>query len=241
MLKYGRCVKFMEHALGSSQGDTLDPWDVVNAAGLWFTGAHQWKYLERPSAIIQFVQGQSWAALPSDFQELIKIAFTSGLTARFFLSTTATIADYRTAQMNFGLAVTYGAITFLPPSAAPFGAPTPRLELYPTPQTNNPTALTCFYRGGWVFPSTVDDEDGIQIPQYAEVAFLQTLRSFALGYQKEDLDQRLALLVSGTIWDGAMTADGLQQPDFGKMRGGAVSIGIPPPTTFASPYSISSP
>lgn len=225
-----------EHALGSGN-TSLDPRIVLNNAGLWFTNAHAWKYLERPSATLAFVAGQNYAAVPADFRELIKIAFTNGLTARFFLSTTGTIADYRTAQMNFGLAVTYGAFTFAPPTIS--GPPVPRLELYPTPQTNDASALTMFYRGGWIIPA--DDEALMPIPAYAEVAFTQAVRAFAIGYQKEDLDPRLVGLMSGTIWDGAITTDGTVQPDFGKMRGGAVSIGIPPPTTFASPYSIASP
>ncbi len=231
------CLDHAEHALGGQS--SIDPQLVVNNTGLWFVNAHAWKFLERPAATIAFVAGQSYADVPADFRELIKIAFTSGLTARFFLSTTGTIADYRTAQMNFGLAVTYGAFTFAPPLVS--GPPVPRLELYPTPQTSDASALTMFYRGGWVYPSESDEDAYVPIPDYAEVAFQQAIRCFALGYQREDLDERLAVLMSGTIWDGAITTDGTLQPDFGKMRGGAVSIGIPPPTTFASPYSISSP
>lgn len=237
-----RCYKHIEHTLAGPI-DSLDNVDIINAAGTWYTAQHQWKFLERASTTLGYVANQNYATLPPDFAEIIKIAFTSGLTARFFLTTTGTLADYRTAQMNFGIAVTYGAITFQA-AAATGGAPTPVLELYPTPQTTNPTALTIFYRAGWTTPDPSQDEAALNIPTYCEPSFIQTLRAFARGYQNEDggsIDRRLTEIMAGPTWDAAITQDGIVQPDFGKMRGGAVSIGIPPPTTFASPYSISSP
>jgi hypothetical protein len=236
------CHKHIVHTLGGEP--SMDSDEIVNACGTWFTAAHDWKYLERPSVLLPFTLNQSYITLPTDLGDIIKIQFTNGLTARFFLTTLGTIADYRTSQMNFGISVTYGCMVYAPSTNPLGGPPTPRLEIYPTPQSNLANALTLFYRSTWAPVTPDDSETFVNIPQYAEPAFLQALRQFARGYQDEEhatMGQRLADLMAGPVWGAAIEQDGLTQPEYGKMRGGAVAIGIPPPTTFASPWSISSP
>jgi len=236
------CYEHIRSTLGRDPG--LGNFHILQMTGVWFTSAHDWKYLERPSALVGFVNGQSYASLPADFSELIAASFTQGLTNRFLLTTLGTIAQYRTGQMNFGLAVTYGAISFQAATGAG-GAPLPVLELYPTPSATNASALTVFYRADWTPITDGSDSSFVNIPQYAEPAFIECLRAFARGYQEEDsgiLSQRLAAIQAGPVWDAAVDSDGMTQPNFGKMRGGATQIGIGgPQTVWASPYSIASP
>lgn len=100
--------------------------------------------------------------------------------------------------------------------------PRPRIELWPTPATNDANAVTIFYRAGW---KTVEDlDENLNLPSWLESVYLQLLRAFARGYERESeasTSARVAEIIAGPLFLAAVNRDKVSQPDYGPMMGGA--------------------
>lgn len=189
--------------------------EVVNLTGNWFTAVHEWKYLQRTSATIDFVADQTYAALPSDFKSIVSVE-TAGLTTGLQLTTLARILELR--KNSAGAANYYECAVEWDHASAP---PTPRLALWPAPSAAQTGALMIYYRAKWA--PVASDNDTLMVPWYAEGAFVQAVRAHAAGYDESDnatLEQRLAMVVAGDTWKAARKADAQVQPDYGPIQNG---------------------
>ena len=98
----------------------------------------------------------------------------------------------------------------------------PRLDIYPTPSSDVTDGLTLYFRRGW--GALEGDNDLVSIPSYIESLYLQIVRAFARGYEREseaDVSQRLSVIAGGPLVLAARQRDKESQPNLGPMRGGA--------------------
>jgi len=98
----------------------------------------------------------------------------------------------------------------------------PRLDLWPTPGQDELDRLMVYYRAGW--GEIESDGQLIPIPDWIESLYLQIVRAFARGYERESeaaVDQRLMLIAQGSLVAAAKLRDKEMMPNIGPMRGGA--------------------
>ena len=167
-------------------------------------------------------------ALPSDFGNIINIQPTEGLVNSFNLTDTGFINQLRTNEVAVGNFRYWGAITrghnYDSNGTESAGQGAWRLEIYPTPTITKYNALTMYYRAGW--RAITEDMAFIPIPDYCETLFRQLMRSFARGYEEDDvgsLHLRLVEIEKSPIFLHAKQRDGNMQNTLGQMAGGAVA------------------
>lgn len=206
----------IQHPLGSrNPSGEFAPQRVVNLAGSWFTSAYPWAWLERPATGLDFVAGQSYVTLPTDFSEFRSVEVAE-LLSSFTMTTSAEINYLRSSTVDASGLCYWGAINYDADAV-------PRLDIYPTPGSNQTDALNLYYRGRWV--DLQNDTDRVKIPPWCEPAFVDVLRAFALGYEEDEkgsVSRRLAEIKAGTLAD-AIAQDGRVQTDYGEIQGGAVA------------------
>lgn len=105
------------------------------------------------------------------------------------------------------------------------GEPRARLEIWPDPGADDDAALTVYYRAGW---ETLDEDSHfISIPVWIQPLYIQLLRAFARGYEREDvssLSQRCMEILAGPLFRAATRRDGMMQPEYGELRNGAAEM-----------------
>lgn len=161
--------------------------------------------------------------LPTDFSEIVGYD-ASASTQSFQLVTWQQILEYRTRAIPPGNLSMFGAVEWVGPSSPTVsGAPLPRIALYPTPTSFLLNALSVQYRASWV--PVGEDQSICVLPPWCEALFIQVVRAMAKGYDEDDeevMSSRLMAVV-GPLFDAARRRDGMVQPSFGLMRGGAMS------------------
>lgn len=216
-----QCYAHVDHVLGGSSSTEIDSNAIVNQAQRVLVNAHDWSWLRR-SATLGLTISQEYINLPSDFVRLIGKAGYSGATEVLKFTTLQHIAELRSASSTsagFG----YWAAFSTSAAGGAGGAPTPRLEIYPTPGATTASAFTIFYLAE--LPAIVSDQDFISIPTWCEALFIQLVRALALGYEEEDqgsMQERIARVTKSFDWLDALKRDGMVLPDLGIQRGGAV-------------------
>ena len=100
----------------------------------------------------------------------------------------------------------------------------PRLDLWPTPVSDEVDRLMVYYRGGW---ATVDSDNAlIPIPDWIETLYLTLVRAFARGYERESeasIEQRIMEVKAGPIYAAAQLRDKEMTASLGPIRGGSAS------------------
>lgn len=108
--------------------------------------------------------------------------------------------------------------------SGPGGAPRPRLDLWPTPGADSINGLTAYFRAGW--RSIRGDRDTISVPAFMEPLYIQMVRTFALGYERDseaDISRRLGGLRGSTMFKDCRTRDSLLHPTYGPAINGAAA------------------
>lgn len=191
---------------------------IINEAGRILC-AEDWNFLNRAPTTLNFAASTNYVALPSDLAAITGYALTTNAISSLKLTTLHEIVMMRSrllsASLNYYAAISYPTQTSA--SAAP-GAP--RLELWPTPPASVTGAITLFYRAGWTELS--GDTDVPNIPTWAEGLLVSLVRAVAVGYEEDRLQEEIAKVTGGPLWVACRTRDGMIQPDFGVIAGGAV-------------------
>ena len=165
-------------------------------------------------------------SLPDDFSNAIDIQPTEGLVNTFNFCDTAMINQLRTNEVAVGNFRYWGAITrgLTLTNGQVSGNGKWRMEIYPSPSSNEVNALTMFYRAGWI--DIEDDTVVIPIPEFCNTLYRSLVRAFARGYEEDDIQsihQRLLEIQQSPIFIHAKRRDGDMQPTLGQMQGGAVT------------------
>lgn len=201
-----------------------DNW--INSAGNHLISMHQWLFTERESITRDYVAGQNYVTLPDDFSTIVSVASTDGSNDSVSLVKYSTIVEWRNAPYEItGTGHRYAAIVW-PSMPDPAGEkPNPRLELWPSITASSSGAMTIAYRSGWTELSNATDVAAVE--WYAENLLEILVAAFARGWGEEDngdLDDRLGKIENGVIFRNAKGQDGMTQPIFGRMTGGAIGV-----------------
>ena len=208
----------VSHALGGTVSSQLSDIGIINEAGRHLFNT-AWNFRQRPPVDVTFVSNRTYVDMPSDFGEIVSANMKDGLVQTFSFTTFDDLLHRR--RTNTGATSHYWiAISHPIPEDDSAEIPPPRLELYPTPTTGDEISIA--YSARW--RELVDDTDVAAIPDYVESAFVALVRAFALGYEEEGLEVRVAEVEMGPVFLRALEKDGLIQPDYGPIRNGALSM-----------------
>ncbi len=223
------CQYALEGATTLPQGITLA--QVINLAGSWFFSAHPWAFREGVVAKLHLTADQEHVDLPADFGALTVIQMTESLTSTISLTTPGELIARRVRSVTVTQQHYWVALVQGPKNDRAGAFPPPRLEIWPTPATNSENAITVVYRRKWLrFADTTADTsvDTVPVPEYAEMALIQAARYAVTGWGERlmqpqgGIDTLLNNLKKGAIWQAAVEEDGLQQPNYGPLSGGAI-------------------
>ncbi|MDE0913885.1 MAG: hypothetical protein OSB57_01755 [Planctomycetota bacterium] len=220
------CIEHARFTLGGANAETpthLPALMIVNLAGEELCSSRTWRWLEGASAALDFTAGQNYAELPPDFRDVVSLNPTQGRISGFEWTSSKGMVELRTAEFVNGAFYYWGYVTHRR-LATGGGAPTPVLEVYPTPTTSTAGAniLTLNYRAGWAKVSA--DETLLTLPSWVEALFLDYVVAFARGYMEEDtasLSQRVQAVQQGQLYANAVRRDGEFQPEMGVLNNGA--------------------
>ena len=218
---------YLEAALGGSSAAPYTTVNIVNHTGQWLVNARPWKWCEGATANLSLVSGQSFVALPK-LRSIVSVYPTNGLTVQWEFTTIDDLQKIRSTGTVSPLKY-WGAVTHTPQAGG--GAPSARIELYPTPDADANDFLVLHYHADWTPVKVATDY--VSIPEWLEPLFIwactEVMRAFEeydkaaeagmLGYD------RLARLTQSKIWLDAVGRDGSLQPGIGRLMNGAAESG----------------
>lgn len=207
----------IEHALGGPLVGISNR-RILDEAGRKLYGLNDWNFLKRPSTTLGLTSGQAYISLPADFGELVTLEYTSGSSNRVLQTTLSEIARYRSVLAAIPGYILFAAILY---STNANGVPVARLEIHPTPQATDATALTMFYRATWSDLANTD-QTFIPVPPWMESLYIQMVRATAWGYQDETMGARVAQVMNGPEWLAAVQYDRKIQWSHGPPKNGAL-------------------
>ena len=223
---------------------------VINHAGRLFFSAHTWNFRERNPIDVNLVAGQEFVELPWDFGELTGIEMKEGLNFGVTVVSPQQLVTRRATSITVTQQYYWVAIVQPGQEGRASDFPPPRLEIWPTPSSNNITAITLIYRSKWRdFADTTANTsvDTANVPDYAEMALIEVVRAVAAGWGERQLQPQggvtgtLKLVMEGAIWAACVATDGLQQHTFGPLSGGAIQGRYPLTTWLSAAASVSNP
>lgn len=212
-------------ALGGSVSSKIDQDDIVNEAGRLLCTMHPWKFLERAPATVNFVSGQAYVAMPTDFGTLINVEYNADALNRFTLATFDEIAALRAENIT-PPAEYFGAIVHPSQVNATTAPAVPRIELAPTPTANITDALSIWYRSCWTEMTYSSGNEVPNVPDYVHSLLSELVAAVAMGYNERDagsMSMRLAEIEIGPLAQNAKSHDGMIQPHYGWLGPGAVA------------------
>ncbi len=209
-----QCEDLILHTLDASELPGEIPYtDIVNRAGTWLYNAHAWSWLFKRGTLTGTV-GLNYASLSSlGATQVENVWFANNLSRWARRTTLDHIVTIRAANVSNNEPV-FWALGWRDLS----NVMTRVIEFdYAFVAAD---VMTIQYRQTWALPMV---NGNIQVPMEWEGMFIQAIRSYARGYQEEDvasLDQRMnALQVSGEMMN-LKRLDGVAQGNRGAARGG---------------------
>lgn len=221
--------RIIEHALaGVPQGraPVESAIQLANDAGHWLLSARDWNWASGARATLDLTATEAFIELPEDFQAFIGSPFQQNSTIGGFEWTSLpTLIELVTTAPTAAGHYFYGALAW---DQSGDGAPVPRIELHPTPNSTVAGALACFYRRGWTeYPSPADTTEA-KLPEWMNGLYVATLQAFARGWE-DDLapqsarQQYLTNIMLGPEWAVAVRRDSVAQPNVGFIKNGILS------------------
>lgn len=239
-LTLNRCADHIRLALGREPSSRTSINEIVNAAGQWLVGVVEWSWLERPAASLNFAAGVTYVVLPDDFGRIVKL-FAPDLTSEVRMVTLGELARMRQYSPWSGL-VTHAALVYAPGNTS--GPPTVRLEIAPTPGSNETAALSLFYRAKWTVLDA--DSEHVQVPDFMEPLMLSAVRAYACGWERKEgrsLTDYLDEVMASREMDAAISLDSQMQSDFGEAASGAIAdqYSVNATRRISSPWNVAGP
>lgn len=218
-------LKLKNHAqLEGNVSSAFDVGEIVNEAGAYLFDMHPWNCLVAPPITLDFLASRNYVELPANFGKVIEIVPTSGLTSSFSFTSMQNLTNYRSESVTQIAQHYFAAISYPSQEDRTKPPPPPRLELWPTPSSESRGVLTIVYRKRWRV--LVDNTDVPDMDESLNPLLRLVVRAFVLGYEEEDagsLDERLAVIESGSILQRLKENDGLRQSDAGVLIGGLLA------------------
>ena len=202
----------VEHALGGTPASQLSTTDIVNQAGRHLYG-YQWNFRLRGPVDITLSANLSSVELPQDMGELVNVYMKDGLTDSIRLTTLEEVVRTRNTSISTG--ANY-IVTIVWPVANAKATKPPLFEIAPTPTTSD--VITLSYLSSWT--DLTEPSANAPVPSFCESVLIQMVRAFALGYEEENMTQRLMEVEQSPLFAQAMTHDGMVQPHYGPIMNG---------------------
>ena len=202
-------------AVGADAPTGVDYTQTVNEACRFMFSMHPWRFLNRPPATIAFVDAQAYAALPSDFGEIVTMVAGDNYAGTIRLTSFTDLALKR-SMGSAPSGLTWAAVVQPTQTNATSTMGEPRLELWPTPSADATDAIQLWYRAEWVELSSSNVPN---IPVYAESLLVELCRAFALGYADHDVgtvSARVGEIQAGPIFAAAVKSDLRVTPDINR-------------------------
>ena len=205
----------VEHALGGTPASQLSTVDIVNQAGRHFY-SYQWNFRLRGPVDITLSSDSPTVDLPNDLGEIVSVYMKDGLTDSIRLTTIEEVVRTRNSSISTG--ANYIATVAWPVGGSKDDKP-PMLELAPTPVSAD--VITLSYLTSWNDLSS--PEDVAAVPKHCESSLIQVVRAFAMGYEEENMAQRLMEAEQSPVFSRALSQDGMIQPHYGPIANGVTS------------------
>lgn len=220
-------IDLLEQSVGGRIDSRQDKVQLINDAGEYLCSMHPWKFLYRPPADLDFVADQAYITtaegLPSDVREVIHIDVPNSLDTTVQLASLKEVLYFRGSALDDPFRY-YAALVFTDQSSTTV-TQQPRLELWPTPNTNTSGALKLEYRAGWtVMDDTTDYNSVPNLPLAMEPLFTSLLQVYARGAvdRRKPLHQYLSEFESSSILDNYKKRYGSVQGNLGQPVGGHI-------------------
>lgn len=147
-------------------------------------------------------------AAPLNYSETIRFEDSNSLTGRVLMVSAAELLTYRTQEIPRSHYATWVAYTYA--QADTGKEPVPIFEIWPNPTTNTPDRYVLAYRGQ--HRTVTDGNDIIELPAYAQGAFLDMLTAVAKGYDNKpgamSMGVLIAQVLAGPSFKSAIRRDG---------------------------------
>lgn len=199
-------------------GGLVDMNQIINEAGRHLYSMHEWRWKMGATATANFVQDQSYAALPSDFGQMIDVEVDNTLESTVQLTSMSEIEYLRSSTTSDPFQY-YAAVSY-PSQANTTSSPTVRLELWPTPGAAKTDALKYVYNRGWTELSA--NASVSDIPLDYESLLIRLIRAFSMDY-KMNVNQAVEALENSKYLNTLKQRDGMTQPTYGAMTGGKLA------------------
>jgi hypothetical protein len=226
-LQVSEVETYLEAALGGSSASPYTTINIVNHTGQWLVNARPWKWLEGATANLGLVADQPWIALPY-MRDIVSLHPTNGLTVQFEFTSLDNLQELRSTGTVSPLKY-WGATAHSPVAGG--GAPILRLELYPTPSSNETDFFVLHYHADWTEVET--STDYVSIPNWLEPLFLWSCTECVRAFEEYDKGAETGMLgydglsriEQSKIWLDACARDGRLQPSLGTLQNGAAESG----------------
>lgn len=226
-LQVSEIETYLEAALGGSSAAPYTTLNIVNHTGQWLVNSRPWKWCEGAVANLSLVANQSFVAIPR-LRSIVSVYPTNGLTVQWEFTTIDELQKIRSTGTVSPLKY-WGAVTHTPKPGG--GAPSPRIELYPTPSSNQNDFLVLHYHADWT-PVT-KAADYVSVPEWLEPLFVWACTEVVRAFEEYDKGaesgmlgyDRLTRLTQSKVWTDAVQRDGSLQPNIGRLTNGAAESG----------------
>lgn len=203
------------HAAGRSTVDSGNSTLImVNNALDEVCNGYPWSWRHK-SSTLDFVNGQSYVALPSDFSEL---RYVRGGGSIFNVATPTTLDQIfrfrQTPPVVTGNLSVYYALDVAPQASATT-RPTYRLEVYPTPSADATAALQYQYLR--TIPPLASGTDVPDMPAHLDSVLMTMVRGFAEFYELNNPGPNWT--IGHEMLEKAKERDAMTQPIVGTLRG----------------------
>lgn len=223
-LTFAQLQSVIQAVCGASVPTGIDETMIMNSAGNHLFNMHPWNFKEGGSVNLSFVPDRDWVELPVDCDGITAYAMSSSLQC-FEFTTPQEIAELRDSSVTSSGYKYWGAVVQPPSDVITQALPAKRIDLYPTPSSS--ATLKIWYRRGW---ATLASGSIAQIPQFAEPLLIELVKAFALGHwaglgakPNFGVYENLQAIQDSPLFHACALNDGLAQPDYGLLVGGATT------------------
>lgn len=205
--------------------DELSEANFANRVGRRWSHMHRWRYLDGKSYLFFTVVDQIEYVLPADLGELEIIYGEQDTFTSWEVVSIVSWTDWHSAvRRDIGTFAGrfYGALNYETVTVDSVEQVRPVLSL--TPKPTFARELRVVYRRSWT--PVVSTDDVVNIPPFAEEAFLELVRMMALAFNAPTTDGNpdpmgamIANFRAGATFDDAKRADGMTQPRINRAAG----------------------
>ena len=208
--------------VGETHDPRIDVHRIIENAGMYLFSMHPWGWRRRPPVALDFIANQSWVTLPLDFGlgKIVGVSMNDNVTYRV-QTTTLSDVEFRRSTTILSPSFYYVAPAWAPQETST-SAMVARLEVYPTPTSEDIGAMSLTYMAGWT-PLT----HGLHvanIPTEFDHLLIELVRAFA-AYERTQDHSHVDAVDQWPTTIRLKQADGSVQANLGYIMGGAGQSG----------------